>query len=139
MATYVYWFSLGLVLLGLEITTGTFYILVFAIAMAIGGIAALLQFSIFAQVMIAAVAGVLGTLILRWIKSRWLHNTPAIDMDVGRPISVVRWHDDGTARVNYRGAEWDAEVENVDASRTAPLYIKAIRGSVLILTHNKFN
>ena len=42
MAVYVYWFLLALVLLGLEMVTGTFYLLVVSIAMAIGGLAALL-------------------------------------------------------------------------------------------------
>ena len=41
MAIYVYWFLLALVLLGLELATGTFYLLMLSIAMAVGGVAAL--------------------------------------------------------------------------------------------------
>ena len=43
MAVYIYWFLLALVLLGLEMATGTFYLLVLSLAMAIGGFAALLD------------------------------------------------------------------------------------------------
>jgi len=58
MALYVYWFLLALVLLGLEMVTGTFYLLMLSGAMAVGGFAALLGASVTWQLTLCAAAAV---------------------------------------------------------------------------------
>jgi hypothetical protein len=45
--------------------------------------------------------------------------------------------EDGTLRVAYRGAEWDAELKSADTPQDQPLYIHAMHGSKLILSHHK--
>jgi len=137
MAIYVYWFLLGLVLLGLEMVTGTFYLLMVSIAMAVGGFAALLGLSIAWQLTLAAVAVIAGTILLRrWKKVRGNVKTD-VGLDVGQPVKVLAWQDNGSARVFYRGAEWNAESESAEMPRDGTLYIKAVRGSSLVLTHRK--
>ncbi len=137
MEIYVYWFLLALILLGLEMVTGTFYLLVVAIAMAVGGLAALLGVSIVWQLTLCAVTGVAGTIILRRWKSTQANEASNTSLDVGLPVKVIKWNDNGTARVFYRGAEWDATPESADTPRNETLYIKAVQGSGLILTHRK--
>jgi len=136
MEIYIYWFLLALVLLGLEMVTGTFYLLVLAIALAVGGLAALLTAGLAWQLLLSAATGIAGTVILR----RWKNaqaSASSASLDVGQPVKVLKWNDDGTARVNYRGAEWDAELESADIPRDATLYIAAVRGSSLVLTRRK--
>lgn len=137
MAPYIYWFLLALGLLALEMATGTFYMLVLSIALAIGGAAALLELGLPLQLTLSALAGIVGTVILRRIKAA--HPKEAVDqnLDVGQPVQVLSWREDGMARVHYRGAEWDAEPEFAGAPREGPFYIKEMRGSILILTHLK--
>jgi membrane protein implicated in regulation of membrane protease activity len=137
MESYVYWFVLALVLVGLEMATGTFYLLVVAIAMAVGGMAALLGGGMVWQLVLGAITGVAGTIILRRWKSTLAVEMPNASLDIGQPVRVITWNDNGSARVFYRGAEWDAEAESSATPHDSSLYIVAVRGSALILTHNK--
>lgn len=137
MASYLYWFLLALVLIGLEMATGTFYLLVVAIAMAVGGLAALLTLSLAWQLLLSALTVIAGTIIVRRWKTTQSHEAASADLDAGQPVQVLKWQENGAARVFYRGAEWDAEAEQSDMPREGTLYIKAIRGSRLILTHRK--
>lgn len=137
MAPYIYWFVLAFGLLGLEMATGTFYMLVLALALAIGGVAALLGLELSAQITLAALAGIIGTIILRRMKSVPSNDAASQGPDIGQPVQLIAWREDGSARVHYRGAEWDAEPESADMPHDGALYIKTIRGSRLILTHLK--
>jgi membrane protein implicated in regulation of membrane protease activity len=137
MAIYIYWFLLALILLGLEMVTGTFYLLMVAIAMAVGGLVALLGMSLVWQLLLCAVTVVAGTIILRRWKSTQVRDAGSSNLDIGQPVRVIKWHDNGTARVFYRGAEWDAEPESADTPHDATLYIAAVRGSGLVMTHRK--
>jgi len=137
METYVYWILLALVLVGLEIVTGTFYLLVIGIAMAVGGAAAALGLALVWQFVFSAVTGVAGTVMLRRWKSSQASKAPEVGLDIGLTVKVIKWNDDGSARVHYRGAEWDAELESADTPREGTLYIKSVHGSGLVLTHHK--
>lgn len=137
MAVYVYWFLLALVLLGLEMVTGTFYLLVVSVAMAVGGLAALLGVGIAWQLTLCAMAVVAGTLMLRRWKKPRRGAGPSVGLDIGQPVRLLKWNENGSARVAYRGAEWDAEPESADMPHDGELYIKAVRGSSLVLTHKK--
>jgi membrane protein implicated in regulation of membrane protease activity len=137
MENYVYWFVLALVLVGLEMATGTFYLLVVAIALAVGGATALLGGGMVWQLVLGAITGVAGTVVLRRWKSTLAVETPNASLDIGQPVRVVRWNDNVSARVFYRGAEWDAETESSDTPHNETLYISSVRGSSLVLTHRK--
>ena len=137
MAIYIYWFLLALVLVGLEMATGTFYLLVVAIAMGIGGAAALLGLSMPIQFSLAALAGFFGIVLLRRWRKQGSSDSASQSLDAGQPVKVLTWRDDGTARVFYRGAEWDAQLETNVQGKEGTFYIKDIRGSVLLLTDKK--
>lgn len=137
MSIYVYWFLLALLLVGVEMATGTFYLLVVSVAMAMGGAAALLGLDLPAQLALAALAGVLGIVMLRRWRGGKAADVASQSFDTGQSVRVLNWHEDGTARVYYRGAEWDAEPESPDYDRDGKFYIKEIRGSVLVLSNRK--
>ncbi len=137
MAPYIYWFMLAFGLLALEMATGTFYMLMLAVAVAIGGIAALLGIGLPIQITLTALAGIIGTVVLRRMKSTRPADTTSQSLDTGQPVQLIAWREDGSARVHYRGAEWDAEPEFAAMPREGVLYIKEIQGSKLILTHHK--
>jgi membrane protein implicated in regulation of membrane protease activity len=137
MEIYIYWFLLALVLLGLEMVTGTFYLLMVAVAMAVGGLTALLGAGMAWQLLLCAITVIAGTIILRRWKSSQATEAPNASLDIGLPVKVIKWNDSGSARVFYRGAEWDAELESADTPHEGTLYIKAVQGSCLVLTHRK--
>ena len=77
-----------------------------------------------------AVAGALGLGLTiathRWRLARAM--PPAEPpLDVGHAVRVDTWRADGTARVTYRGAEWDAELAAPDVPRGETMYITAMR------------
>lgn len=137
MAIYVYWFLLAVALLGVEMVTGTFYLLMISIAMAVGGFAALFGLGFPTQLVLAALAGVAGIVLLRKRKSVLVEDADSQNMDIGHAVKILSWREDGGARVFYRGAEWDAELGSPDAAHEGIFYIKAMRGSMIILTHQK--
>ena len=137
MAIYVYGFLLALILAGLEMAIGTFYLLIVAIAMAIGGAADLLGLVFAAQLALAALAGITGIVVLRRWKGGHISTPMSQSLDTGHPVKILIWHDDGSARVFYRGTEWDAEMAIKDCGQEGTFYIKDIRGSVLVLTNRK--
>lgn len=137
MANYILWFLLALLLLMAEMATGTFYMLVLSIALAVGGAAALAGLGESLQLTLSAVAGIVGIVILRQVKASRPAGTGGQNLDIGQPVHGIAWREDGTARVHYRGADWDAEPESADTPRETTMYIKAMRGSTLILTQHK--
>lgn len=137
MEIYIYWFLLAIVLVGLEMATGTFYLLMVAIAMAAGGLAALLGAGVTWQLTLSALMVIAGTIILRRWKGTQVKEMASASLDIGQAVKVIKWNDNGSARVFYRGAEWDAEPESADTPHDETLYIAAVRGSGLVLTHRK--
>src|SRR5437764_1057844 len=111
MSAYWMWWIAAAALVAAELLTGTFYLLVVAIAMACGGVAAWLDASVPAQWLIAAALGVIGIVMLQRWKRGVALRTPALQgLDIGQMVQVQSWGPDGTARVAYRGSTWDAEL-----------------------------
>lgn len=135
MTIYIYWFVLAFVLLGLEMASGTFYLLVVAIGMVVGGMAAWLDASVEWQLTLCALTVIAGSFILRHWRSTQVKEVASGSLDIGQAVRVIKWNDNGTARVFYRGAEWDAQLESAGTPREETLYIAAVRGSSLVLTH----
>jgi membrane protein implicated in regulation of membrane protease activity len=137
MAIYVYWFLLALVLLGLEMATGTFYLLVISVASGVAGLAALIELGISVQLSLGALTCAAGIVILRRRKIGVSADISSQSLDEGHTVKVLTWREDGTARVFYRGAEWDAELAEGVSGHEGVFYIKAMHGSILVLTHQK--
>lgn len=135
MENYAYWFLIALVMLALEMMTGTFYILVIGIALAIGGLVALCGLNLTAQISISAIVGIIGTVILH--SKKGLAFDTLQNPNVGEQVKVLVWREGGKARVSYRGSEWDAEIASPDVPQDQTLYIQEMRGSTLVLSHHK--
>ena len=133
MQAYVAWWVLAAVLVGVELTSGTFYLLVYGLAAAAAGVAAWLGADMLVQLVTAGVIAVLGTLGLRHWKRGTGHPEATVqDMDIGQSVQVESWQD-GHGQVRYRGAVWDAEAESADVDSARPLIIRAVRGNTLVL------
>lgn len=131
------WWIAAAVLIGAELVTGTFYLLAIGIAAALGGVAAFLGATEAMQFAIAGVLGVVLTLVAhRWRLAR-ATPPPQPSLDLGQSVRVRAWNPDGTARVAYRGADWDAELVSADTPRAETMYIVATRANTLVLSERK--
>ncbi|MQA36634.1 NfeD family protein [Rugamonas aquatica] len=142
MADWSFWLVAAGATVILELFSGTFYLLMIAIGLTSGALAALLGFGMATQTLLAAVVGVAATVLLRRSRFGKLENRteaardPNVNMDIGQTVHVPAWQD-GAARVMYRGALWDVELETGAAagSGAAPgqYTIREVRGSRLIV------
>lgn len=136
MADYWIWWILAAVLVGAELVTGTFYLLAVAVAFAAGGFAALLGVALPLQLVVAGVIAFAGTIAAhRWRLSRAVPAQRSLDL--GQSVRVLGWKDDGSARVSYRGTQWDAELARPGASRAETMYIVGSRGSTLLIADRR--
>ncbi len=132
MSTYVIWWIVAFALVAVELTTGTFYLLVYGLAAASAGIAAWLGVGMATQIVIAAIIGIVGTIALRMWRRVDEIDTAFQDLDIGQNVRVENWQE-SKGQVKYRGAIWDAEAAAPEIDTNKPLYIRAMRGSVLIV------
>ena len=132
MSAYVIWWIAAFALVGLELASGTFYLLVYGVAAAAAGIAAWLGLGLVAQLVIAAAIGLAGTLALKKWRRTEATAGDLQDLDIGHSVTLETWQN-GKGQVKYRGALWDAEAESPEVDASRPLYIRAMRGSVLIV------
>lgn len=132
MSIYVIWWIVAFALVAVELATGTFYLLVYGVAAAAAGIAAWLGLGMPAQFVIAAVIGIAGSIALKkWRQPKGTESNLQ-DLDIGQTVKLEQWQDN-KGQVKYRGALWDAETENPAVDTSKPLFIRAMRGTVLIL------
>jgi membrane protein implicated in regulation of membrane protease activity len=139
MSDWMAWLAAAGVLVILELFTGTFYLLMIAIGLALGGLAALAGAGLPLQAIVAGAVGVLATGLLH--RSRF--GRPArgdaardsnVNLDIGQRLSVDGWQD-GRARVRYRGALWDVELAQGATARPGDFRIVEVQGSRLVVAN----
>jgi len=136
METYI-WFVVAFGLLVAELLTGTFYLLVIAIALAVAGLAAWLGAPVALQFVVAAIIGLGGSMWLRTTRfGRRLHERAddrVQNMDIGQSLRVDAWTPARTARANYRGAVWDVELAPGEQPASGEFIIREIHANRLIV------
>jgi len=137
MAGFVWWFVVAFVLLIAELLTGTFYLLVIAIALAAAGLASLAGAGLVVQLLVATITGVGGAILLRQTRAGRLGRPdpadPVQNLDVGQSLRVEHWSGGRTARASYRGAQWDVELATGEEPAPGEFVIREIHGSRLIV------
>lgn len=148
MTDWIVWSVLAGVVVILELFTGTFYLLMIAIGLASGALAALIGAVNPLQYVVAALVGVAATYALRRSKLGKFNKTDAardrnVNLDIGETLTVEDWKQGAdkkhTARTMYRGAMWDVELEHGAHARPGSFTIREIRGSRLIVTNEASN
>lgn len=117
MASSIWWILLAVLVIA-ELLSGTFYLLMLAIGAAIGGVAQFLGLSGNAQIVWAASVGLLGMGACymyrrRFTKSPISSANPDVAQDIGAWVQVDSWLAGGRAKVQHRGAQWEAQAESV--------------------------
>lgn len=132
------WWVLAGLLVAAELATGTFYLLMAALGMAAGAVAAHLGFSGSLQVAIAAIVAAGATAAWHWRRMRNPRSAPAaqnrdVNLDIGERVTVAAWGADGTARVTYRGTAWTARLQPGSPAVPGEHVVQAVEGNWLVL------
>jgi membrane protein implicated in regulation of membrane protease activity len=135
MDIFLLWLGLGLVLIVVELLTGTLYLLFLGLAALVTAAVAFLGVGFWAQAMVAAGCSVAGVL---WVNrhKRTINAKPMPSLDAGQPVVLESWVDQagGRARVRYRDAFWDARVSGECSGQAGEvLYVHAVEGSTLVV------
>lgn len=132
-----FWWLLAGGLVVVELFTGTFYLLMIALGCLAGGVAALLGFSVSAQLIIGAMIALGALYFLRRsrleMSGKNKPQTSDNNLDLGALIQVNAWQE-RRARALYRGTQWDVELAEGEQPSSGQWYeIKAMRGNLLIV------
>lgn len=133
----VWWVAAG-VTVAAELATGTFYLLMMALGMVAGAVAAHLGLAAPAQVIAAALLGGGATALWhlhrrRQPPTRAVHENRDVNLDIGERVYVAIWASDGTARVPYRGSTWSVRLAAGAEARPGEHLVQAVEGNWLVL------
>ncbi len=132
------WWVLAGVAVAAELATGTFYLLMLALGMAAGAVAAHLGLSGSLQIVVAALTGGGATALWHWKRMNNPRSAPSaenrdVNLDIGERVSVEAWATDRTARVSYRGSVWTARLQPGAPAQAGEHVVKAVEGNWLVL------
>jgi len=137
MSESTIWWLLAGAAVGIELVTGTFYLLMLAIGLAAAAIASHLGLPLTGQLVAAASVGG-GAVVLWYFKRRRqpgkvpVQSNANVLIDIGEAVFVDAWNADGTANVKYRGANW-AAITHAQTPITGQHRIKEMLGNRLVL------
>jgi membrane protein implicated in regulation of membrane protease activity len=111
MADSTFWWIATGIAVAVELASGTFYLLMLAVGLAAGALAAHAGAGTPAQFVVAAVIGGAAVTALHLHRRRQpapmaAQANPDVNPDIGETVHVEAWQPDGTATVRYRGANW---------------------------------
>jgi membrane protein implicated in regulation of membrane protease activity len=132
-----WWLAAG-ILVAAELLSGTFYLLMLALGAAAGALTAHLGAGAVTQIAVAAVVGAGATAGWHVRRARSPRSAPAarnrdVLIDIGEQVMVRAWGEDGSTHVQYRGANWAAQLAPGATPRTGAHVIVAVQGSQLQL------
>ncbi len=138
MSESTIWWLIAGALVAAELVTGTFYLLMLAIGVASAALAAQAGFTLTSQMVCAAVvgSGAVGLWhVARMRKGKPLdaQADPNVSLDIGGTVEVNQWQADGTAKVQYRGAQWTAMHRPGILPSTGPHRVTELVGSRLLV------
>ena len=133
----LWWIAAG-VAVAAELATGTFYLLMIAVGLVAGAVAAHAGLALSAQVIVAALVGGGATALWHWRRASQPRSAPPalnrdVNIDIGEHVVVRAWVQDRTARVHYRGSSWTARLAPGAAPRSGEHRIVAVEGNWLVL------
>jgi len=138
MDMYLLWAIIGIVLIIVEMLTGSFYLLVLGVAALCAAGAAWTGYSFWVQAVVTAAVASAGVILVKRFRGK---SAPASaqSLDVGQPVTVETWisEADGVARVSYRNAQWEARVVGERNPGSKVFYIQSVEGNTLTVSSQR--
>jgi|SRR3989304_4642765 len=139
MDNYLIWVLVGFGLMIVELLSGTFYLLVLGLAAFGAAAVAFFGLSFPIQAITATVGAAVGSWLVHLYRVKNSQQQMQ-SMDYAQPVKFEAWVDQGAriARVQYRGAPWEARVEgDVQVETGSSLYILATDRNTLSVTKTR--
>ena len=138
MTQSTFWWLLAGMAVGIELLTGTFYLLMLALGLAAAALTAYLGGGLAVQVAVAALVSAGSVLALRQYRKNQPAGLPAnanpdVNLDIGQTVQVDAWNGDGTSTVQYRGASWSVASVPGEALVAGSHLVVEVMGSRLIV------
>lgn len=120
----VWWMLAGLAV-SAELLTGTFHLIMLALGLAAGALAAHLGLPLTGQLVCAAVMGGGAVALLQKLRPRPERSLPHeanvdVNMDIGQTLHIAGWNAGNTTQAPYRGALWTIELLPGTSAETPP-------------------
>lgn len=132
------WWLLAGAAVAIELLTGTFYLLMLAIGLAAGAVAAHLGAGLPVQLVLAAAIGGGATTAWHFVRKRRppqvrAEANPDVNLDVGETVYVAAWGPDHTATVRYRGANWTVVPYGSTSEGPGTYRVREVTGARLVV------
>lgn len=132
---FISWSVLGILFMLVEFATGTLYLLAIGLAFIYPAIADYAGASLGIQLIALSAGAIAHALIVMMWRKRKPSSPPSnIPTDVGQRVEVIEWLDECTARVKYRGKEWEADKVKSEMPDAAHGIIRSVHGHRLIIS-----
>lgn len=134
---YIGWFVIALVLLIIEINLMSFYLVALALGAIAGGISAYMDCTFTNQAVIAGLVTMVTAILSFYLRKKLKSPKDKSNnvLDIGQRVTVQpdNINADGSAKVLYRGAEWQAFAK--EGALSAGIFlIENVNGTQLILS-----
>jgi len=138
MSQATLWWVVAGVLVAVELTQGTFYLLMLALGCVAGALAAHAGAGLALQLALAALVGSGATAAWHFKRARSPRSKPShlnsdVNLDIGERIRVGAWDADGLARVTYRGSQWTVSFQGPGFPAAGMHVVVAVQGNRLIV------
>ena len=132
---FVSWSVFGILFILAEFATGTLYLLAIGLAFIYPVIADLAGAPTGTQVAALGAGAIVHSLVAMLLRKRKPATpSPNNSPEVGDRVDVIEWLDECSARVKYRGEEWQADKARGEMPDAAHGIIQSVRGSRLIIS-----
>lgn len=135
----LWWAIAGIVLIIVEMLTGTFFLLVLGIASLGAAAVAWFGYSFWVQAVVTAALAIVGVILVKRLPGKFGGKNASASiqsLDIGQTVMLESWisEADGIARVSYRNAQWEAHIVGERVPGGKLFYIRAVDGNTLTVS-----
>ena len=132
---FISWSVFGVLCILAEFAIGSFYLFAIGLAFFYAAIADYMDASAGIQIAVLVVGAIVHSGIVMLIRKR-KHAQPQekAPSDIGQRVEVLEWMDECSARVSYRGRQWEADKLRSEMPDAAFGIIHEMHGSRMIIT-----
>lgn len=135
MDAYLIWLIVAIILLLIELSLNSVYLLAVFIGALTAVFVSFMNGSVNTQLTSAGIITIIGVVVAFFLKKRWKNNDSKNDvgnLDKNQIVEIHEIESDGSAKVNYRGTVWKAYAKTGELDKG--LYvIERVEGTRLIV------
>lgn len=132
---FISWLVIGVLFMLAEFGIGSFYLLAVGLACIYPAVVSYSGAPTGTQLAAASLGAAVHALAVLTIRKLRSSAAPAeTATDVGQRVEIIEWLDECTARVMYRGREWEADKVKSEMPDAAHGIIQSVHGSRLVIS-----